>query len=94
MTLEMEVPAMLYNFGIFGFILYMGVYITIFILAAFDFFRYFKNVTPTYAFYLFGAFLTFGLSMMAGYTFFHVSCMVIIAILFLLLNEKRKELVV
>lgn len=93
MTLEMEVPAMLYNFGIFGFILYMGAYMAIFILSCIDFFRYFKRVTPVYAFYLFGTLLTFGLSMMAGYTFFHVSCMVIIAILFLLLNEKRKELV-
>ena len=93
MTLEMEVPAMLYNFGIFGLILYMGVYMAIFILSCIDFFRHFKRVTPVYAFYLFGTLLTFGLSMMAGYTFFHVSCMVIIAILFLLFNEKRKELV-
>ena len=92
MTLEMEVPAILYNFGIFGFILYMGVYMWIIITATITFFRHWKEITPTYAFYLFGAFLTLGLSMMAGYTFFHVSCMVIIVILYLLLDEKRREL--
>ena len=92
MTLEMEIPAMLYNFGIFGFILYLGIYMWIVVICLFDFFKHINRVTPTYAFYLFGSLFTMGLSMMAGYTFFHVSCMVIIVILYLLLYEERKEM--
>lgn len=92
MTLEMEVPAFLYNFGLFGFILYLGIFLVIEFRSLITFFRKWRQVDATYAFYLFGVFLTLGLSFMAGYTFFHVSCMVIIVILHILLNEKRKEL--
>lgn len=92
MTLEMEVPAFFYNFGILGFLLYLGIFLFIELKALIIFFKKWREIDATYAFYLFGVFLTLGLSLMAGYTFFHVSCMVIIVILHILLNEKRKEL--
>ena len=91
MTLEMEFVALLYNFGIIGFVLYVGVFLRIDFLALKTFIKKRGKVDVTYTFYLFSCLFAILLSFFAGYTFFHVSCMLIIVLLHLMLNEKRKE---
>lgn len=91
MTLEMEFVALLYNFGIVGFILYVGVFLVIDFLAIKTFIKKRGKVDVAYSFYLFSCLFAVLLSFFAGYTFFHVSCMLIIILLHLMLNEKRKE---
>lgn len=91
MTLEMELISLLYNFGILGFVLYLGCFIWLEVKAVFSYFRNPKKYRETYLFYLFGVAFVYALSLMAGYTFFHVSCMIAIVLLHLLLNEEKEK---
>lgn len=92
MVLEMELPALLYNFGILGFILYFGPFLWMLGKSVVVFVRKRKKVDSTYVFYLFTEFFAIVLSFLCGYTFFHVSCMLIIIILYCRLDQKREEL--
>ncbi len=92
MTLEMEVPAILYNFGILGFFLYLVPFLWIEVKAMKTLWKERKKVDYQFAFYLFGTLFALVLSFFAGYTFFHVSSMLIIILIHCLLNQKRKEL--
>ncbi len=92
MVLEMELPALLYNFGILGFVLYFGPFLWMLEKSLVVFIRKRKKIDVTYAFYLFTSFFAIVLSFLCGYTFFHVSCMLIIILLYCLLGQKREEL--
>jgi len=92
LSLEMEIPAMLYNFGIIGFILYIGPFLVIDFYALYCFFRYFKKLTVEYVIYLSSAFLTLALSFLAGYTFFNVSSMLVIILITILLIFELKRI--
>jgi len=92
MTLEMELLSLLYNFGLVGFVLYLGVFIVLEVKAVLTLLKNFKKRNGTYLFYLFGVFLIYGLSLMAGYTFFHVSCMIVIVLLHILLSQEQEHL--
>lgn len=91
MTLEMELLSLLYNFGIFGFVLYLGGFILLEMRALVTLIQNFKRRNTTYLFYLFGVLLVYLLSLMAGYTFFHVSSMVVIVLLHILLSVEQEK---
>jgi hypothetical protein len=91
MILEMEAPAILLNFGIIGFILYLMPFIMIDLWAIKTFFMKLKSVDVEFIMYLATAILAFALSFFAGYTFFNVSSMAIIVTIHILLIKKAKE---
>ena len=92
MTLEMELISLLYNFGLIGFVLYLGAFIVLEARALFFLFHHFERRNSTYLFYLFGVAFVYALSLMAGYTFFHVSCMVVIVLLHVLLHLEQEKI--
>ena len=92
MTLEMELASLLYNFGLIGFVLYLGFFIVILVKAVTTLFQHFDKRNIIYLYYLFGVGLVYLLSLMAGYTFFHVSSMVVIILLHILLNEECEKI--
>lgn len=87
MILEMEFLAILFNFGIIGFILYLCPFIGLFIYLI-------KKIVCNRKFnirsivYIYSLLLAFGLSMFAGYVFFSVSCVLIMICLFSLLCKE------
>lgn len=88
MTLEMEFIAILLNFGIIGFLLYMIPFLIIDIKAIKYLFRNIKNVDIEFVMYLSTSLLAIAFSLLAGYTFFNSSSMYIIVVSHLLLREK------
>lgn len=92
MTLEMELASLLYNFGLIGFVLYLGAFIILEVKALSFFLHHFDKRNSTYLFYLFGVAFVYALSLMAGYTFFHVSCMVVIVLLHVLLHLEQEKI--
>lgn len=92
MTLEMELASLLYNFGLIGFVLYLGFFIVILVKAVTTLFQHFDKRNIIYLYYLFGVGLVYLLSLMAGYTFFHVSSMVVIILLHILLDEECEKI--
>lgn len=90
MTLEMEILAILFNFGIVGFILFLLPFISLFFYLSWKIFKK-KKYNIDNMMMLFSVCLAFVLSFMAGYVFFSVSCvLMIICILVLLLKEVEK----
>lgn len=88
---EMEFPAILLNFGILGFILYMIPFIIILIQALITFVKKIKYVDAEFIMLLLAVTLSFVLSTLSGYTFFNSSSMIIIIIANILLKDKIKE---
>lgn len=87
MTLEMEILAILFNFGIVGFLLYLLPFIILFIYLGFKIFKN-KKYNIDNLMMLFSICLAFVLSFMAGYVFFSLSCvLMIICILVMLCKE-------
>lgn len=90
MILEMEIPAIFFNFGVFGFILFLGPFL-------YRFYQSLKKMVQKKAFtlnrlmYLFSILLGFALSFLAGYVFFSVSCVLVMICLFCLLYEEELE---
>ncbi len=91
MTLEMEFIAILLNFGIIGFILYMVPFLIIDIKAIKYFFKNLKNSKINLIMYLAASFLTIAFSLLAGYTFFNASSMIIIVSNHILLKEYYEK---
>ncbi|MBQ9181621.1 MAG: O-antigen ligase family protein [Bacilli bacterium] len=94
MTLEMEIPALLYNFGLLGFIIYLGPFIFIFVYSVKNTIKSIKKVTIDNLMCLFTLCLAFFLSAFAGYVFFSVSCILIIIVtcIFLLKDVKYEKI--
>lgn len=88
---EMEFPAFIANFGIIGFALYMGPFLTILLKAIITVFKKFKRIDAEYTMLLLTVLLSFVLSTLSGYTFFNSSSMIIIIIANVLLTNKIKE---
>lgn len=88
LTLEMEIPAFLFNFGIIGFLLYFGPFLCIFIFAIQEGIKYKEKIDTEYIMLCLGCFLSFILSFLAGYTFFNSSSMMLIIVLNTLLYRK------
>lgn len=88
---EMEFPAFIANFGIIGFALYMGPFLTILFKAIITIFKKFRKIDAEYTMLLLTVLLSFVLSTLSGYTFFNSSSMIIIIIANVLLINKIKE---
>ena len=92
LVMEMEVPAILYNFGIIGFALYLMPFITISIYGIYQTVKNIKNTDSEKIMLILGCLFVFALSFFAGYVFFSSSNVMIIVVLnTLLINKIEKE---
>ena len=91
LVFEMELMAILINFGIVGFVLYLGPFIAILILGLYRGIKNRKQVDDEYVFLLFGCAFAFAISLFSGYTFFNSSTMMIIIVLHTILLTKGKK---
>ena len=93
LVFEMEVPAILFNFGLIGFALYLGPFIAILLYALYKALKNKKNFDSEFVQLFLGCGFAFALSFLSGYTFFSASSsMMIVAICALLVNKiKNKE---
>ena len=91
LTLEMEVPAFFYNFGIVGFILYLGPFLFLMISGIYTFFKCHMKVSIDYMMYLGGMGLSVVLSCLTGYVYFYVPSMLVVVVLFLLFIEEKEK---
>lgn len=92
LTLEMEVPAFFYNFGLLGFILYFGPFLILLVYFIHHLFINLKKVTVDYLLYLAAAGLSVVLSLMTGYVYFYVSSMLVVICMFILLLREKESL--
>lgn len=92
MILEMELFAILINFGILGFILYLMPFIGIYGYSFYKGIRYIKKIDMEYIMLILGGGLAFVLSVLSGYIFFNASTTMIIILTNVLLVNKAKEL--
>lgn len=92
LVLEMEFIAILLNFGIIGFLLYMAPFVLIFVKALMTLFRKFKFLDTEFIMLFCTITLSFVLSTLSGYTFFNSSSMIIIIIANILLDNKIKQI--
>lgn len=88
LVLEMEIPAFLFNFGIFGFILYFVPFLSIFIYATYKALKNIKRLQVQHIMLLAATFLSFAFAFLSGYTFFNSSTMMIIIVINVLLVNK------
>ena len=91
LVFEMEVPAILLNFGILGFILYLGPFIVILIKGLYIGIKKRKMINDEYVFLLLGCGFSFALSFFSGYTFFNSSTMMVIIVLNTALYTKMQK---
>ena len=92
LVMEMEVPSLLYNFGIVGFILYLAPFISISIYGIYFGVKNITKIDSEYIMLTLGSLFVFALSFFAGYVFFNSSNMMIIVVLnTLLINKIEKE---
>ena len=89
--LEMEVPALLMNFGLYGFILYLIPFLVVYIWAVYKEIRNIKKIDVEDIMLVAGGGLAFALSFLSGYIFFNASTTMIIIIINTLLVIKVKE---
>ena len=92
MVMENELASLLLNFGIIGFILYAGPFITILIYAIIKAIKKLKNkekLETNYLMSIAALILIFGLSYLSGYIFFNSSIMIIISAVCASLNFKE-----
>ena len=92
LVLEMELASMLFNFGIVGFLLYMGPFLAIFFVGFYYGIKYKKQIDSEYAFLWFGSAMSFALSLLSGYTFFSSSSMIMIVSINTMLFVKIRKL--
>ena len=92
LIMEMEVPAILFNFGIIGTILYLGAFIYILGYGIILFFKNIKKIDDEYILVLSGLAMAFALSTLTGYVFFNISTMTIIVILATILMYNIRKI--
>ena len=92
LVFEMEFPAILMNFGIIGFLLYMVPFIVLFTKAAVVFIKKIKYIDTEFIMLFLAVALSFILSTLSGYTFFNSSSMIVIIIANILLRNKIKQI--
>ena len=92
LVLEMELASMLFNFGIVGFLLYMGPFLAIFFVGFYYGIKYKKQIDSEYAFLWSGSAMSFALSLLSGYTFFSSSSMIMIVSINTMLFVKIRKL--
>ena len=92
MILEIELLAILINFGIYGFILYLMPFIAVYGYSLYKGIRNIKKIDVEYLMLISGGGLAFALSLLSGYIFFNASTTMIIILINLLLLIKIKEM--
>lgn len=90
MILEMEFFAIIINFGLLGFILYLMPFISIYVYSVYRGFKNIKKIDIEYIMLAVGGGLAFVLSVLSGYIFFNASTTMIIIITNVLLINKAK----
>ena len=88
LVFEMEVPAILLNFGILGFLLYLGPFVVILLYAFIRGIKNRKKIDAEYVRLVLGCGFAFALSLLSGYTFFNQSSAIMIVVLNTLLITK------
>ncbi len=91
LVLEVEMLSLITNFGLIGFILYVGPLLVIFAYAVIFGIKNWKNIDVEYLMLLGGIFLSFALSTLSGYTFFNSSSMMFVVVLATLIINKINE---
>jgi len=91
MILEMEPLAIIINFGIYGFILYLIPFIVVYISSTYKIIINIKKVDVEDIMLISGGGLAFILSILSGYIFFSASTAMMIILLNVLLINKAKE---
>lgn len=92
LVFEMEVPAILINFGIIGFLLYLVPFIAILIYSLLKGVKVFKGYDSEYARLFLGCGFALALSFFSGYTFFSASsAMMIVVLNCLIINKISKN---
>lgn len=91
LVFEMEVPAILINFGLIGFTLYLGPFIAMLLYSLFKKRKIFKKFDGEFVRLFLGCGFAFALSFFSGYTFFSPSTMMMIVVLNTLLLNKIKN---
>lgn len=81
LVMEMEIPALLCNFGLVGFLLYFGPFLTAFLYGLYKGFKNRKNINTDFIMYLTGSGLAILLSCFSGYVYFNFSSMTMAIIL-------------
>lgn len=92
MVLEMELLAILINFGIYGFILYLIPFIAVYGYSLYNGIKNIKKIDAEYMMLIAGGGFAFALSLLSGYIFFSASTTMIIISINLLLLHKVKEM--
>ena len=92
MVLEMEFMAILINFGLCGFILYLMPFIAVYGYSLYKGITHIKKVDVEYIMLASGVGLALALSLLSGYIFFNASTTMIIILINLLLFNKVKEM--
>ena len=88
MILEMEIPALFFNFGIVGLLLFFGPFLYTFCFMIKRMIKK-RNFSLEKSMYVFTIILGTLLSFLAGYVFFSVSCVLVFICLFSLLYEEE-----
>jgi len=92
LVMEMEVISILINFGLIGFILYLGPFVAILIYALVFGIKNIKKIDSEYIELFLGSCLGFVLSLLTGYVFFSLSTNIIIIIIDTLLINKIENI--
>lgn len=88
LVLEMDIPAFLFNFGVLGFLLYLGPFLAIFVYGIYFGIRKIKKIDAEYIMYTLGIGMAFAISVFSGYVFFNMSTVTFIAVICALLVNK------
>ena len=89
LVMEMEVPALLCNFGIVGLLLYLGPIVSMFVINFYKAIKNLQNIKIDKVMYIVGSGLAILLSTVSGYVFFNFSSMTMAIILTILLINKK-----
>lgn len=92
LVMEMELVALLLNFGLIGFILYVGPFLVLFMYSLYIGIKNIKKVDAEYVMLFLGSGLVYMLSLLSGYTFFNSSTMMFIIVIYTLLINKALKI--
>ena len=87
LVMEMEIPALICNFGLIGFVLYLGPIIYLIISSLFRELKRLKEIKIDAILYLAGSGLAIILSSLSGYVFFNFSSMTMVIMLCICLKK-------
>ncbi len=92
MRMENEIPCFALNFGIIGFVLFIGAFLAIIVYAIVQVIKHIKNLNSELMMYLSGCALSLILATVSGFVFFASSCMVVIVVTNVLMLENIESI--